>query len=76
MEECLAFPLSPEINFLWWYVMHSSILTIKNLHRRGFQMGNQCVLLYREEETIHHLLIQCAYVMQVWQKILGQLGIS
>ncbi|CAL1356871.1 unnamed protein product [Linum trigynum] len=55
-----------KICFFIWLVYHNRVLTLDNLKKRGFYLANKCVLCMKDEETAHHMLVECKYVRNIW----------
>ena len=52
------------------------ILTYDNLKSRGFQGPSQCPLYKQDEEIAKHLLLDCLFVVQVWNKAFESLNLD
>ncbi|CAL1377475.1 unnamed protein product [Linum trigynum] len=61
----------PKVCIFLWLVFHRRILTLDNLKRRGWQLANRCELCGCEEETIDHMFTGCAFVAEVWGRLLS-----
>ncbi|CAL1400945.1 unnamed protein product [Linum trigynum] len=53
-----------------WLVWHKKILTLDNLKKRGMQLASRCVLCYKNEESINHIMVECPYTRRVWDEVL------
>lgn len=38
-------------------------------------MASRCFLYQKEEETVNHLFIHYDYAANIWQEVIGKLGI-
>ena len=52
-----------------WLVLHKQFLTWDNLLKRGFIGPSQCILCEEQEETMDHLLDQCSFSSELWDRI-------
>ncbi|XP_068636044.1 uncharacterized protein [Aristolochia californica] len=74
----LAWKLSApsKIKFFVWSAIREQILTLDNLHRRGFTAPDlSCPLFGECEETVQHVLLHCGFSWQVWMKIFQKIGL-
>jgi hypothetical protein len=46
------------------------MLLVRELFYGGLRNHGPCVLYSREAETIDHLFVQCAFIREVWFKVL------
>jgi len=58
----------PKISVFLWLVCKKRILTWDNLQKRGLTGPSWCVLCYKAEETMAHLLDDCAFTSELWDK--------
>jgi hypothetical protein len=56
--------------------VENKILTWDNLQKKGWEGPNICHLCSRDSETVLHLLVNCNFTQQVWQKIKSGLNIK
>ncbi|XP_075106973.1 uncharacterized protein LOC142179967 [Nicotiana tabacum] len=67
---------TPQFQKVDWKKIALVLSTILRLERWGIQIGKECVLCESGmEETLEHILFDCPYSHQVWNSILGWLGI-
>jgi len=65
-----SYPFVPKIDFFCWTLAHRSILTGDNLKTRGMEGPSRCPLCLNEEESSIHLLLECSFSKETWQKVL------
>ena len=58
--------IQPKVKMFGWKSMHNGIPLRQNLARRGMEVDKVCPRCGEEEESIEHLLIQCAVSQRVW----------
>ncbi|CAL1402815.1 unnamed protein product [Linum trigynum] len=58
-----------KICYFIWLVYHNKVLTLDNLKKRGWCLANKCVLCMKDEESVHHMLVECEYVRNIWSMI-------
>jgi hypothetical protein len=58
----------PKISIFLWQVLHRRILTWDNILKRGFSGPSRCVLCNNNEESIDHLLNNCTFSNNLWDK--------
>lgn len=51
-----------------WLLMWGRILTWENLKRRGMVGPSRCVMCQQAEETTPHLIQDCEWAIEVWEK--------
>jgi hypothetical protein len=59
-----------------WLVAQGKILTLDNLHRRGFWVLDWCFMCKRAGESVNHLMIHCEYAQELWSMIFCLFGVS
>jgi hypothetical protein len=65
----------PRVAFFVWTAVHSKILTLDNLGRRGLVVVNRCWLCETDGELVDHLLIHCAAVRDLWNAFFARFGL-
>ena len=63
-------PVPSKVGFFTWEVWWDKVLTMNQLKRRGFPLASRCPLC-GEEEDLHHLLIPCPKVSELWGGLLS-----
>jgi hypothetical protein len=61
--------------FFVWTVVHSKILTLDNLGRRGLVVVNRCWLCEMEGESVDHILLHCAVARDLWNAFFARFGL-
>ena len=51
-------------------------LTLDIVQKRGWALANRCFLFHEKEETIDHLLHQCAKTRVLWELSFTLVGVS
>ncbi len=71
-----------KINFLWktgaplrvklflWLAARNRLLTADTLAKRGWPGPSICVFCHRSDETLQHLLFECAFALSLWSRII------
>lgn len=62
--------------FFIWLALHERCWTSDRLQRHGLRDDNFCALCDQEPETLHHLLLFCAYSREVWHKCFRRYGFA
>ena len=52
------------------------MLTMNQLKRRGFPLASRCPLCGGSKEDLHHLLIHCSKVWELWSGLISCVDIS
>jgi hypothetical protein len=65
----------PRVAFFVWTVVHSKILTLDNLGRRGLVVVNRCWLCEADVESVDHLLLHYAVVRDLWIAFFARFGL-
>jgi hypothetical protein len=65
----------PRVAFFVWLAVHSKILTLDNLGRRGLVVVNRCWLCEMDGESVDHLLIHCAVARDLWNAFFARFGL-
>jgi hypothetical protein len=65
----------PRVAFFVWTAVHSKILTLDNLGRRGLVVVNRCWLYETDGESVDHLLIHCAAARDLWNAFFARFGL-
>ena len=52
------------------------VLTLDKLQRRGWHLPNRCYLCGQDEESIHHILLNCPMVNPLWDFFFYLIGFS
>ena len=62
--------------FFAWEASWGKVLTLDQLKRRGWNLGNRCFLCCVEEETINHILIHCSKARVLWELVFTLFGVT
>jgi hypothetical protein len=65
----------PRVAFFVWTAVHSKILTLDNLGRRGLVVVNRCWLCESDVESVDHLLLHCAAARDLWIAFFARFGL-
>jgi hypothetical protein len=65
-----------KIRLYTWLAVENKILTWDNLQKKGWEGPSLCHLCSRDSETVLHLLVNCNFTQQVWQKIKSGLNLK
>jgi hypothetical protein len=65
----------PRVAFFVWAAVHSKILTLDNLGRRGLVLVNRCWLCETDGESVDHLLIHCGVARDLWNAFFARFGL-
>ncbi|RVW26745.1 hypothetical protein CK203_108375 [Vitis vinifera] len=65
-----------KIMFFTWEATWGKILTLDRLQKRGWQLPNRCFLCACEAESVDHLLIHCTVARELWDLVLGLVGVK
>jgi hypothetical protein len=65
----------PRVAFFVWTAVHSKILTLDNLGRRGLVVVNRCWLCEADVESVDHLLLHCAVARDSWIAFFARFGL-
>jgi hypothetical protein len=65
----------PRVAFFVWTAVHSKILTLDNLGRRGLVVVNRCWLCESDVESVDHLLLHCAVARDLWIAFFARFGL-
>jgi hypothetical protein len=65
----------PRVAFFVWTAVHSKILTLDNLGRRGLVVVNRCWLCEADGESVDHLLLHCAVARDLWITFFARFGL-
>jgi hypothetical protein len=65
----------PRVAFFVWTAVHSKILTLDNLGRRGLVVVNRCWLCESDVESVDHLLLHCAVARDLWTTFFARFGL-
>jgi hypothetical protein len=57
-----------KIQLFLWLLCHNKLATLDNLNRKGMNKPVQCCFC-EENESIHHLLFECAVTRVVWEYV-------
>ncbi|KAK4729325.1 hypothetical protein R3W88_022313 [Solanum pinnatisectum] len=60
----------PKAKFILWLRLQDRLQTIDRLQAWGLDIDQQCKLCQQHEETRDHLFVQCAFVQEVWRRIM------
>jgi len=58
-----------------WLVVHNTILTWDNIHKRGFEDLGSCSLCKEDLEDLENLFLTCPFAISVWSGVLQTLKI-
>ncbi|CAN1763258.1 Putative ribonuclease H protein At1g65750, partial [Linum perenne] len=64
-----------KIQTFLWMAYHKKLATIDNLQKRGIHLVSRCVLCEVSCESVDHLLWQCSFTKEVWQRVSSLLSI-
>ena len=78
-ESCFSAPsklfwnssVPSKVRFFAWEVWWDKVLTMNQLKRRGFPLASRCPLCGESEEDLHHLLIHCSKVWELWSSLIS-----
>lgn len=56
----------PKVDFFVWTLIRGRVLTVDNLKKRGIFCVNRCTVYGVEEETVHHLFVDCRISESIW----------
>ena len=59
----------PRIMFFLWLSIHNNVPTCEVLGSRGFTLDTICPICQRETETLQHLIRDCQYARNFWNKL-------
>ena len=62
--------------FFAWEAAWGKVLTLDKLQRRGWHLPNRCYLCVRDEESAHHILLQCPVISHFWDLFFSSVGFS
>jgi hypothetical protein len=65
-----------KIKLFIWLLVENKILTWEILQRRGFTGPSICKLCLKNVESTQHLFMECAFTMEVWNKLRMYLNYS
>jgi hypothetical protein len=65
----------PRVAFFVWTAVHSKILTLDNLGRRGLVVVNRCWLYESDVESVDHLFLHCAAARDLWIAFFARFGL-
>lgn len=66
----------PKAHFIMWIMLHKRLATTDRLEKRGVNVSKTCELCNRENEIVEHLMIQCQFTCDLWNRILGWLQMN
>jgi len=61
---------------LFWAILENKVPTWDILKKRFLHGPGFCALCRKDEETIHHLFVQCSYTQAIWSEVGKQLGFT
>lgn len=64
----------PKINIFFWILVKNTLLTTENLRKHGIHGPSRCILCIEQEETSHHIFLECPFTTRVWKLPLGSIG--
>ena len=59
---------------LFWAILENKAPTWDILQKRFIEGPGYCALCRKDEETIHHLFVQCSFSQTIWTEVGYQLG--
>jgi hypothetical protein len=65
----------PRVAFFVWTAVHSKILTLDNLGRRGLLLVNRYWLCETDGESVDHLFIHCGVARDLWNAFFARFGL-
>lgn len=65
-----------KVSFFLWSAVLDKIITLDHLQSGGWFLANRCVLCWKEEESVDHLLMHCDMATMVWGFFLSHLKMS
>ena len=68
------FNVPSEMGFFVWKFWWENVLTMNQLKRRGFPLASRCPLCGKAEEDVHHQLIHCTKIWELWGHLLSCVG--
>jgi hypothetical protein len=68
--------LALKLKLFTWLALENKINTWDNLQRKGWVGPNICHLCNREEESMQHIFINCAFTRLVWDNIFADLNLN
>ncbi len=72
-----------KINFMWkadaplrvklflWLAARNRLFTADTLAKRGWPGPSVCMFCFRSEETLQHILFECAFALSLWCRIIS-----
>lgn len=68
--------LPSKIVFFLWILLKRRLPTIDLFRKRGLIVPNICSLCMGDAESIEHLFIHCPYGLEIWERLLNEVGVS
>lgn len=68
--------LIPNIACFTWAATQRKILTQDILQKKGIALPHRCIMCYKAEESLDHLLVQCPYAQLIWKTFASKLGLQ
>ena len=64
-----------KVSFSTWEALWGKVLTLNQLKKRGWSIGNRYFLCCVEEEPIDHILIHCTKARVLWKLLFALFGV-
>ena len=68
--------VQPKVSFFGWEATWGKTLTLDQIQKRGWLLGNRCYLCQMHEESINYILLHCAKTRTLWELFSLFLGCS
>ena len=60
----------PKATFTLWILLNRKLATVDRLAKWGMTLDKSCALCKSADESMDHMLIQCRYAGEVWERLL------
>ena len=68
--------VQPKVSFFGWEATWGKTLTLDQIQKRGWLLGNRCYLCQMHEESIDHILLHCAKTRTLWELFFTLFGVQ